>query len=112
MAALERRTAAVELSEPCASCRRPLSEQPPASAGPSGAAGAGLAHRSTMTFTLLTAFPATLCLDFDQRQTPPYNSRRELNEHTSSVCWHSWLELLAHQFLMMVLRMLMCQGGI
>lgn len=62
MAALERRTAAVELSEPCASCGRPLSEQPPASAGPTGAAGAGLAYRSTLSSTLLPAWRAMFCM--------------------------------------------------
>jgi hypothetical protein len=66
MAALERRTAAVELSEPCASCGRPLSEQPPTSAGPSGAAGAGLALRSTVSSTLLNVWHAMLRLSLDQ----------------------------------------------
>lgn len=36
MAALEKRTAAVDLSELCASCSRPLAAAPPRSAGPSG----------------------------------------------------------------------------
>ncbi len=38
MAALERRTAAVDLSEPCASCGRPLAAAPPAASGASGGA--------------------------------------------------------------------------
>lgn len=38
MAALEKRTAAVDLGEGCASCGRPLAGSPPCSAGPWGGA--------------------------------------------------------------------------
>ncbi len=38
MAALEKRTAAVDLSEACAACARPLAAPSPPAAGPSGGA--------------------------------------------------------------------------
>ncbi|KAK9814445.1 hypothetical protein WJX72_006013 [[Myrmecia] bisecta] len=38
MAALEQRTATLDLSEPCARCQRAVGDAPPASAGPSGGA--------------------------------------------------------------------------